>query len=70
MSTCSAFEPAGGLFEGVECAIFDLDGTLVRSDSAWKSVDEEFMGRRGLKVPDGFYDKISTMNLSQAAMKG
>ncbi len=67
MSTCSAFEPAGGLFEGVECAIFDLDGTLVRSDSAWKSVDEEFMGRRGLKVPDGFYDKISTMNLSQAA---
>ncbi len=54
-------------YKDIECAIFDLDGTLIKSDEAWRHVDELFMAKRGLLIPDDFYDKVSTMNLSQAA---
>lgn len=50
-----------------ECAIFDLDGTLIDSLGVWNRVDERFMERRGLPVPQGFYEKVAAMDFSQAA---
>lgn len=50
-----------------ECIIFDLDGTLINSIDAWRDVDEIFMKRRGLPIPEDFYDKVSSMNFPQAA---
>ena len=32
--------------------IFDLDGTLTRSNHVWSKIDEEFLGKRGIKVPE------------------
>lgn len=29
--------------------IFDLDGTLTRSNHVWSKIDEEFLGKRGIK---------------------
>ncbi len=54
-------------YKDISCAIFDLDGTLVESISAWREVDINFMKRRNLPIPDDFYDRVSTLNFSQAA---
>lgn len=50
-----------------ECIIFDLDGTLINSIDAWRDVDEIFMKRRDLPIPENFYDRVSSMNFPQAA---
>ncbi len=50
-----------------KCVIFDLDGTLIDSIDAWRRVDEVFMERRGLPIPDDFYEKVSSLNFPQAA---
>lgn len=54
-------------YRDLECAIFDLDGTLVNSIDAWRIVDEIFMQRRNLPIPEDFYDRVSTLNMRQAA---
>lgn len=54
-------------YKDFECIIFDLDGTLIHSQPAWKEVDIKFMKNRNLSIPQDFYAKVSTMNLSQAA---
>lgn len=54
-------------FDDIDCAIFDLDGTLVKSLDAWNRVDDVFMRRRGMCTPDGFYEKVAPMNLVEAA---
>ncbi len=48
-------------------AIFDLDGTLLDSMWIWEQIDIEFLGRRGLPVPDDYLEKITPMHFYQAA---
>ena len=40
-------------FDNIQCAVFDLDGTLLDSAWVWDKVDLDFLGNRGFKVPDG-----------------
>jgi len=47
--------------------IFDLDGTLLDSMGVWLDIDIEFLKKRGLAVPDNYFDKISAMGFSQIA---
>jgi len=47
--------------------IFDLDGTLLDSMGVWLNIDIEFFKKRGLAVPDDYFDKISSMGFSQIA---
>lgn len=47
--------------------IFDLDGTLIESNYVWSKIDEDFLGRRGIPVPDDYFKIVSTMNFQQAA---
>lgn len=54
-------------YKDIDCAIFDLDGTLIESISTWRYVDVHFMEKRGLEIPPDFYDKVSSMNFSEAA---
>lgn len=49
-------------------AIFDLDGTLLDSMHIWHDVDEEFFGRRNLKVTKEYVDVIKNMHLPAAAV--
>ncbi len=35
--------------------IFDLDGTLIDSMHVWEQVDIDFLGKRGLQVPDDLF---------------
>lgn len=51
-------------FDGV---IFDLDGTLIDSMGVWNQIDIDFLGKRGLKVPDDYLEKITPMGYEAAA---
>lgn len=55
------------LIKDIDCAIFDLDGTLIKSLDVWNKVDILFMQKRDLPLPDDFYAKVASMNFSQAA---
>ena len=48
-------------------AIFDLDGTLLDSMGVWDQVDIDFLGRRGIDVPDDYMTKVSAMQFRQIA---
>lgn len=48
-------------------AIFDLDGTLLDSMGVWREIDEKFLEKRGLKVPEDYMKAITAMNFPQAA---
>ncbi|WP_300766746.1 HAD family phosphatase [uncultured Bifidobacterium sp.] len=51
-----------------KAAIFDLDGTLLDSMGVWDEVDEDFLGRRGIRVPDDYMAKVSAMEAHDIAV--
>lgn len=48
--------------------VFDLDGTLLDSTGVWHTIDEEFLGKRGLCLTQDYADAVSVMHLQQAAV--
>ena len=36
----------------IEAVIFDLDGSMVDSMWVWKSIDIEYLGRFGIRLPE------------------
>lgn len=48
-------------------AIFDLDGTLLDSMGVWDRIDEEFLAKRGITVPDDYMAKVSAMQFMEIA---
>ncbi|KFI45167.1 HAD family hydrolase [Bifidobacterium biavatii] len=50
-----------------KAAIFDLDGTLLDSMGVWDQVDIDFLGRRGIAVPDDYMAKVAAMQFRQIA---
>jgi len=55
------------LLDGITCAIFDLDGTLLDSLGIWAEIDEIFLGARGISVPDDYEDCIGHIGARAAA---
>lgn len=51
-----------------KAVIFDLDGTLVDSMWMWRDIDIEFLGARGLTLPDDFQKKIEGMSFTETAI--
>lgn len=47
-------------------AIFDLDGTLVDSNSVWKKIDIILLQRRGITCSDTLADKLASMTYEEA----
>jgi len=39
--------------------IFDMDGTLIDSNSIWRTVDETFLARRGMPYTREYYDGVA-----------
>ena len=39
--------------------LFDMDGTLIDSNSVWKDVDREFLTRRGLPYTKAYYEGVA-----------
>ncbi len=52
-------------FKGI---IFDLDGTLISSESVWNDIDYRFLKKRGYDVPEDYCKIVSAMNFHQAAV--
>lgn len=50
-----------------KAVIFDLDGTLVDSMWIWKEIDERFLGRYGIQVPDGLSDRLEGLSFNETA---
>lgn len=50
-----------------DAVIFDVDGTLIDSMGVWERVDYEFLGRRGLAVPDDYVRTIRSMTFRETA---
>lgn len=48
--------------------IFDLDGTILDSMEVWRNIDIEFLGKRGLAVPDDYLEAITPMGFLNAAI--
>lgn len=48
-------------------AIFDLDGTLLDSMGVWVNVDKQFLGKRGIAVPDDYLEAIAHIGYIAAA---
>lgn len=52
----------------IKGAIFDLDGTILDSMHIWPQIDEDFLGRRGIPLPDDYIKEISTMGFHEIAI--
>lgn len=55
------------MLAGKKGAIFDLDGTLLDSMGVWRRIDEDFLGKRGIRVPDDYLKAITAKNFKDAA---
>lgn len=55
-------------FEQIEAVIFDLDGSLVDSMWIWRDIDIEFLGKRGMELPDDFQRAIEGMSFTETAI--
>ncbi len=56
------------LLKDIEAVIFDLDGTLVDSMWIWRNIDIEFLGSRGIKMPDNLQKEIEGKSFSETAI--
>lgn len=48
-------------------AIFDLDGTLINSNSVWAKIDRIILNKRGINCSEAFIHKIASMTYEEAA---
>ena len=48
-------------------AIFDLDGTLIESNSVWAKIDKIILNKRGIRCSDDLANKLSSMTYEEAA---
>ncbi len=55
------------MINNFDAFIFDLDGTLIDSMEIWKQVDIEFLGIRGIKLPEDLQCSIEGMSFSETA---
>ncbi len=55
------------MFKNFDAVIFDMDGTLIDSMWVWAQVDRDFLGERGLEVPDDLGKEIEGLSFEQTA---
>lgn len=55
------------MINNFDAFIFDLDGTLIDSMGIWKQVDIEFLGSRGIELPEDLQRIIEGMSFSETA---
>lgn len=56
------------MFSKVEAVIFDLDGTIVDSMWIWEQIDIEFLGKRGIELPEDLQKAIEGMSFTETAI--
>jgi len=56
------------MLENIESIIFDMDGTLVDSMWLWHDIDVEFLGKRGIALPETYQHDIEGMSFTETAV--
>lgn len=56
------------MWKNKDAVIFDLDGTLVDSMWMWRQIDIEFLGERGIVLPEDLQQKIEGMSFRETAV--
>ena len=56
------------MYKDIKAVIFDVDGTLIDSMWIWKQVDVEFLGKRGIPLPERLQMEIEGMSYSETAV--
>lgn len=56
------------MYKDIKAVIFDVDGTLVDSMWIWRRVDIEFLGKRGIPLPEKLQSEIEGMSFSETAI--
>jgi HAD superfamily hydrolase (TIGR01509 family) len=56
------------MYKDIKAVIFDVDGTLVDSMWIWRQVDIEFLGKRGIPLPERLQIDIEGMSYSETAI--
>ena len=50
-----------------DCAIFDLDGTLIDSNRVWEKIDRMYMQKKGIPVSQPELDRMAAMTYEECA---
>ncbi len=59
------------MLENIKAVIFDLDGTLVNSMWMWKSIDVEYLEKKGIAAPadiQAFQEELEGMGFTETAV--
>jgi len=60
-------EVNSGKTHAIQAVIFDLDGTLIDSMGLWVIIDQEFLSRRGITMPDDYVQTVKTMSFADSS---
>ncbi|WZL71891.1 HAD family phosphatase [Clostridiaceae bacterium 35-E11] len=55
------------MLKNIAGVIFDLDGTLVDSMWIWEQIDIDYLGKRGIALPNDLQKKIEGMSFTETA---
>ncbi|WP_024614337.1 HAD family phosphatase [Clostridium sp. Ade.TY] len=56
------------MFNNIEAAIFDLDGTLIDSMWVWDQIDIDYLTSKNIPVPKNLNDEIGHLSFNQVAL--
>lgn len=55
------------MLKNIKGAIFDMDGTLIDSMWVWSKIDEEYLRKRNIQLPNNLKQDIEHMSFSEVA---
>ena len=56
------------MFNNFDGVIFDLDGTLIDSMGIWHQIDIDYLGSKGIELPDDLQEKVEGKSFRETAI--
>lgn len=55
------------MLDNIEALIFDMDGTMIDSMRVWKDIDDEYIEKYNLTVPEDFHEGMEGLSYTETA---